>query len=555
MTWLTDLFTADSPANAVLIIGIVSACGLALGSLRVWGISLGIGGVLFSGLIFNHFGLKINEHMLHFAREFGLILFVYTIGMQVGPGFLASLRRQGLPLNIMAATVVLLGTGISAAFVLMHWAPMPVAVGMLAGATTNTPALAAAQQALKDAGGAAAEAANVPALSYAIAYPFGVVGTILMMVLIRIVFRIDPHKEAAKFIELNHEATPRPVAVNLEVKNPNLNNIRLDQIPMPGDSGVVISRVLHGSRVEVAQPDTVVHLGDIMLAVGPRPALDQLLLIVGQESQVDLRKIESHISTRRIIVTKKGALGKTIDEIESVRQFDVAITRVSRSEIEFTPREDFKLQFGDTLLAVGEEESLNKVAAELGNSEKALNLPDMIPVLIGIALGVLVGSWPIQLPGMPAPVKLGLAGGPLIVALLLSRIGNIGPLVWYLPSSANLMLRELGIVLFLACVGIAHGEQFFRTIVHGPGLAWLGYSALITAIPLLLVAFTVRIVYKINYASLCGLIAGSMTDPPALAFAGKTTHSDAPYISYATVYPLVMLMRVLCAQALVMLLP
>lgn len=554
MNWFGDLFFVQSAAQAVVVLLLVSAVGLAFGSVRVFGVSLGIGGVLFAGLLFGHLKISLDEHVLEFAREFGLILFVYTIGMQVGPGFFSSLRREGLPLNLLAGSVVL--GGVLLAYLIYRFGnvPVPVVAGLFAGATTNTPALAAAQQALKDVPNLDPVVRTQPGLAYAIAYPFGIMGIIITMLLIRYVFRINPQEEAARFLSLQRAAIPKPATMNIEVQNPNLEGLPLEKVPVISDGGVVVSRILHDNRVEVAQPDTILHVGDILLAVGPKEKLEEVRLIVGRESAVDVKSVPSRITTRRIVVTRKSAVGKTLDELETPRLYDVNLTRVSRAEIEFTPTPDFRLQFGDTVLAVGEEHAIQKVADELGNSPKQLNHPQMIPILLGIVLGVIVGSCPIFLPGLPAPVRLGLAGGPLLIAILLSRLGRLGPLVWYMPISANFMLRELGIVLFLSCVGLRAGDQFVATLTQGDGFRWLLFGAMITLVPILTVAFIARYFMKLNYASLCGLLAGSMTDPPALAFAGATTGSEAPYISYATVYPLVMLMRVLGAQALVLML-
>jgi len=557
MDWLITLFQSpDSVAHTVLVISIVAALGLAFGSIRIFGISLGIGGVLFSGLLFGHFKITINHEIMEFVREFGLILFVYSIGLQVGPGFFASLRRQGMKLNIMAAGIVIMGVVITVLLNYFSGIPREIAVGLFSGATTNTPSLAASQQALKDlwAGNPnAQEIAKLPGLGYAVAYPFGIIGIILTMILVRFFFKIDPLHEADEFKQLQSKSASLLAVYNIEVKNPNLEGLVIEKIPSLEDSSVVISRILHEGKVEVAQPDTVIHIGDILLAVGPREDLDEIKLVVGELSKVDLKALPSSIITKRILVTKKSILGKTIDELECLDKYDVNITRISRADIEFSPNADFTFQFGDTVLAVGLEENIKKVAAELGNSLRQLNHPEIIPVLVGIALGVILGSYPMYFPGMPAPVKLGLAGGPLVVAILLSRLGRIGPLVWYMPISANFMLRELGIVLFLTCVGLMSGDKFVATLVQGSGLYWMACAALITFVPILIIALIARFFFKTNYLTICGLLAGSMTDPPALAFAtGIVPHSDAPNISYATVYPLVMLLRVLSAQIMVL---
>lgn len=551
MTWLIDLFTQDSVAHAVLILSVVAAVGFLFGTLRVYGLSLGVAGVLFSGLLFGHFHFSIKPEVLEFAREFGLILFVYTIGMQVGPGFLASLRRQGLPLNLMAAAIVLLGVGVTIAIVVFGKVDMQAAVGLFAGATTNTPALGAAQQALKNIASVTEEAAKLPALAYAVAYPFGILGIIASMGLVRILLRIQPAAEAAEFTKQLQSHLPKVTTQNLVVQNANLDGLAIEKIPGLAESGVVISRIYKGKEVEVATPDTVIHTGDIVLAVGAQDKLEQIRLIIGVVAGIDLKTLPSRLTNRRVLVTKKNVLGKSMEELDLHEAFGVTITRISRAEIEFTPTPSFRFQFGDTVNVVGEEEDIERAAKELGNSIKQLNHPQIVPIFVGIALGVILGSWPVHFPQMSAPVKLGLAGGPLLAAIFLSRLGRLGPLIWYMPLSANYMLREFGIVLFLACVGLRAGDQFLATLLQGDGLYWMACASAITLIPLLVVGFFARLYYKLNYMSLCGLLSGSMTDPPALAFANSMAGSDAPSVSYATVYPLTMLLRVLMAQLLV----
>jgi len=571
MQWLVELFRVDSVPHTVLLLGLVAATGLAIGTIRIRGINLGIAGVLFSGLIFGHlygrFGLVgedieggLNSHVLHFAMEFGLILFVYTIGVQVGPGFLASLRKQGLPLNIMAASIVLLGAVITAGIHYVGKVDTPAAVGLFSGATTNTPSLGAAQQALKDK---LADDPNLtpeqiaaqvrqPGLGYAVAYPFGIVGIILSMLLIRWLFRVSLPAETSAFAAQLGDTKRQLNTMNIEVRNANLFGKRISQIPALPELDVVISRILKNGQTLLAHGDTVLEQGDVLLAVGERKRLEELRDVVGVESTIDLRSLPSQISSRRIVVTRSGALGKTVQELRLTERFGVMVTRLSRAEIEIPPVRT-KLQFGDTVLVVGAEENIRQAAGALGNEIKKLNHPQVIPIFVGIVLGVILGSWPISLPGLTVPVKLGLAGGPLVVAIILSRLGHIGPLVWHMPVGANFALREIGIVLFLACVGLRSGEQFLSTLLEGDGLYWMAMGALITFVPLMVVGMIGRWFYKVNYLTLCGLLAGSMTDPPALAFATTVTNSDAPNVSYATVYPLTMLLRVLCAQALVLL--
>ncbi|MCC6484592.1 MAG: putative transporter [Armatimonadetes bacterium] len=552
MSFLVELFTQDSVAHAVVIIGLVAALGLAIGNIKIFGISLGIAGVLFAGLIFGHYNLTLNEEVLDFARDFGLILFVYTIGLQVGPGFIASLRRQGLALNLMAAAIVGIGVIVTLGLVFLAHIDIKAAVGLYTGGVTNTPGLGAAQQALKDLPGITDEASKMPGLGYAIAYPFGIVGTILSMLLVRRVFRVDTRKEADAVVAHQSAETSGLIAASLQVSNKNLEGVRLQEVPGLGGSGVVVSRILHDDRMQVADATTTLAQGDVLLAVGPREKLRDLRLIVGEESDVDLRAVPSHLSTRRLRVTKSAAIGKSILELALPQRFGVQITRVNRAEFELPVTADFKLQFADTVTVVGDEQSLDSVSRELGNSVSKLNHPQLISVFLGITLGVILGSVPISIPGMPAPVKLGLAGGPLIVAILLSRVGQIGPVSMFMPISANFMLRQIGIVLFLACVGLKAGDQFVQTLTQGAGFAWMGWATLITLLPLLVVALVARAVYRLNFVSLCGLLAGSMTDPPALAFATSVTGSEGASVAYATVYPLVMILRVISAQVLVL---
>jgi len=429
---------------------------------------------------------------------------------------------------------------------------VPVAVGLFSGATTNTPSLAAAQSALRDVTGGNIDILKLPGLGYAVAYPFGIVGIILAMLVTRVAFRVDLAQEAAAFAAAQQRGREELVRMNLEVQNPNLDEMRIQDIPLLNGSGVVISRIMHGGEVRVAQPDTVVRKGDILLAVGTRPKLDQLRLIIGRESGEDLMAVPSNITSRRLVVTNKSATGKTLDELGFLPRYGVSITRLRRAGVELTTHAAIDLHFGDSVQAVGEPENLDKVALILGNSTRRLDHPEVIPVFLGVVLGVIVGSWPFHIPGIPAPVRLGLAGGPLLVAIVLSRIGQIGPVSWYLPASANFVMREVGIVLFLATVGLRSGDRFVETLTQGDGLYWMGLAAFITLVPLLLVAFVGRAVLKVNYLSLCGLLSGSMTDPPALAFACNVTGSDTPTVAYATVYPLTMILRVLAAQLMVL---
>lgn len=553
MDWLITLFTQDSVARTVVLLAVAGAAGTALGKIRVAGVSLGVAGVLFVGLLLGYLKLTVDAHVLEFVREFGLILFVYTLGLQIGPGFFGSLRSRGLVLNGFAAAVVLLGVLVTALWIGLGLVPVPAGVGLLSGATTNTPSLAAAQQALKQVG-AEDSALVVQGLAYAVAYPFGILGIIVTMLLVRRGFRVDVRAEVAAAERAQAPSAPRPATRNFEVRNANLAGCAIGRIPGLAGSGVVVSRFSRGGVVAVARPETTLREGDILHAVGPEEGLEALRIVVGREASVDLKAVPGTVTNSRLIITRSSVFGRELGEIGIFREHDVVVTRVTRGGIEFPPTPSFRLQFGDVLMVVGEAPQIERVAAAVGNSNKALNSPQPIPFFLGIALGVVVGAIPLAFPGLPAPVKLGLAGGPLVVAILLSRVANTGPLVWHMPTNANHMLREVGITLFLAAVGLKSGEKFLDVLLGADGLRWLLFGAVVTAVPLLIVGFLARRFWRVNYAELCGLLSGSMTDPPALAFAQQTTGSDAPAIAYATVYPMVMLLRVFSAQLVVFLL-
>lgn len=550
MDWLISLVGNESVARTVLLLATAGAAGTAVGKVKVGGVGLGVAGVLFAGLALGHFKLAPDHHVLDFVREFGLILFVYTLGLQIGPGFFASLRSRGLTLNAFAAAIVLGGALIAAMLVYGGLTPLAAGSGLLSGATTNTPSLAAAGEAMKQVG-AEADATVIQGLAYAVAYPFGIIGIILTMLLVKIFFRVDVAAEVRAAEAALKPSAPPPTGRNFEVRNANLVGRRIDAIPGLAGSGVVVSRFSRGGVVELARPETELALGDVLHVVGPEAGLDALRIVVGAEAGVDLKALPGNVVNRRLIVTQGAVLGRPLQDLTTLAEHNVVVTRVTRQGLEFTAHAGFRIQFGDVLMVVGEEAGIAAVARVVGNSPKSLEHPHPIPLFIGIALGVVVGSIPMAVPGLPAPVKLGLAGGPLVMAILLSRLANTGSLVWHLPPSANLALREIGITLFLAAVGIKSGEKFLSVLAGGDGVRWLLCGALITAVPLMLVGLVARAWKKLNYAELCGLLAGSMTDPPALAFAQQSTQSDAPAVAYASVYPFVMLLRVFSAQVLV----
>ncbi|MDD1620501.1 MAG: putative transporter [Methylococcaceae bacterium] len=551
MAWLLQLFTQDSVPHSLLMIGLVVASGLTLGRLSLAGIQLGIAGVLFSGLIFGHFRLTINAQVMDFLREFGLVLFVYAIGLQVGPGFVSSFFRYGLRLNLLAAAVVVLGGLIAVLISRVGEIPMPVAVGLFSGATTNTPSLAAAQQMLGGLSGIGTETLKMPGLGYAVAYPFGIFGIILTMLLTKRLFRVDIADEADHFSVIQRQQAHVPIWKDFVVDNPNLNGLTVSQIQLFEDMNVVMTRIMHDGKVGLASHHSKLILGDTVRLVGEREHLEQLKMLIGHESDVDLQQVSTSLQTRRLIVTNKEAINQTIGKLCVMH--GVTISRVHRPDVEFTPASSMHVHFGDELLVVGSPEALNAIETALGNSLEELNHPQVMPIFIGITLGILLGSWPLYLPGVSAAVKLGMAGGPLLMAILLSRIGNWGTMTWHLPKSSNIILKDIGIVLFLACVGLHSGDEFVKTLVNGDGVYWMAYAALITLLPLLIVAFVARLFFKLNFLSLCGLLAGSMTDPPALAFANNLNPSAAVSMAYATVYPLVMIMRIVAAQLIILL--
>lgn len=548
------MFFEESVSGAIVVIGLVAAFGLALGSLKVRGIGLGIAGVLFAGLAFGHFGISLHPQVAAFAREFGLILFVYTIGMQVGPGFFASLKKDGAPLNTMAAVVVLLGAILAWAVHRFAGVDAAAVAGLFSGATTNTPSLGAAQEALRGLETTTPEMLDAPSLAYAIAYPFGVVGIIIAMVLLRVIFRLNVADEESRFLKEREGLHPRLETRTLRVTNPNLEGMIVRDIPGAQSPGLVISRLSHNGVVGVARDDSVVHLGDLVLAVGTYDKIEALRVVIGETSEIDLRLSEGEVEVRRILLTRKMAIGRTLTDLGLESVHAVRFTRLSRSEIDLPDPIDRRLQVGDTLTVVGEKESLDAIARELGNSVRDLDHPQVIPFFLGIVLGIVLGSLPVFFPGMPAPVRLGLAGGPLLVAITLSYIGRIGPLVWYLPTNANFLLREIGIVLFLAVVGLGSGANFMSTLVHGQGLLWLLSGAAITLVPLLVVGGVAVAILQTNFLTTVGVLAGSMTDPPALSFANSLTSTAAPSLAYSAVYPLTMVLRVIAAQLLVLLL-
>ncbi|MEO3991347.1 putative transporter [Pseudocitrobacter cyperus] len=544
-------------AMTVSVLALVAVVGLWIGNVKIRGIGLGIGGVLFGGIIVGHFvdqaGITLSGPMLHFIQEFGLILFVYTIGIQVGPGFFASLRVSGLRLNLFAILIVLLGGVVTALLHKIFAIPLPVVLGIFSGAVTNTPALGAGQQILRDLG-VPFDVVDQMGMSYAMAYPFGICGILLTMWLIRMIFRINVDKEAWRFDKRAGNSQAHLQTINICVENPNLHNMAIQDVPILNSDKIICSRLKRGDMLMVPSPATLIEQGDLLHLVGQRADLHDAQLVIGKEVETSLSTRGTDMKVERIVVTNEKVLGKKIRDLHYKQRYDVVISRLNRAGVELVASSHATLQFGDILNLVGRQAAIDAVAAELGNAQQKLQQVQMLPVFIGIGLGVLLGSVPLFIPGFPVALKLGLAGGPLIMALILGRIGSIGKLYWFMPPSANLALRELGIVLFLSVVGLKSGGDFVETLVHGDGLSWIAYGIFITAIPLITVGILARIFARMNYLTLCGMLAGSMTDPPALAFANNLhATSGAAALSYATVYPLVMFLRIITPQLLAVL--
>jgi putative transport protein len=540
-------------ALSILLLCIIAVLGLGLGAIKIKEVRLGVGGVMFGGIIVGHFvqqmGIHPNPAPLAFLQEFGLILFVYTIGVQVGPGFFAALKRSGLALNALATAIVALGMLVAAGIYWLADVPLPAVLGLMAGAVTNTPSLAVAEQTLQTDSNL-----GLAGLGYAVAYPFGIVGILLAMMLIRAVLRINIQAEADRFEAVRRLQAPQVETLDVAVRNPNLEGVAMREVPGLVDQGVVASRLKRGEQLMVPGPDTVLALGDLLHLVGPEPKLKGMQLVLGEKTDIKLTTRNTDLRWEKVVVTHSKVLGESLATLNLRQLHQVVISRVNRAGVEITPTPALQLQFGDILNVVGRPEDIRTVSGILGNARHLLQHTQMIPIFLGIALGVLLGSLPLYLPGIPNALKLGLAGGPLLAAIVLSRVGNIGPLVWFMPPSANLVLREFGIILFLAVAGFKSGGRFVEVLVSGDGLLWMGYGATITLIPLLVVGFYARVVMKQNYLTLCGLLAGSSTDPPALAFANSLASSEAQSLAYATIYPWVMCLRILAPQILVMIL-
>lgn len=556
MEFFSDLFFGSQGfwgggvAHSVLILALTISIGVMLGKIKVAGVSLGVTWILFTGLLFSHFGMRLESHLLHFMKEFGLILFVYSIGLQVGPGFFSAFKKGGLQLNIVAMSLVFLGVLTTVIIHFVTGVPITTMVGILSGAVTNTPGLGAAQQAYSDMGGG--NASDI-AMAYAVAYPLGVIGMILTLIAMRYIFRVDARKEEEQAMVAGGNNENSAITLSLQVRNEALEGKSINELAMLLGRNIVISRLHHvGKEQELVEANTVLHINDELLVVTTVKDAASVIAFIGKEVEAEWDGKNQNLISRRILITKPELNGKKLAELELRSTFGISITRVNRAGVDLVATPSLQLQMGDRVTIVGSESSIKKAEQLLGNSLKRLDHPNLIPIFIGIALGVILGSIPFVFPGIPQPVKLGLAGGPLIVAILIGRFGPKYKLVTYTTTSANLMVREIGIALFLACVGLEAGEGFVETVVEKQGYIWIGYGALITIVPLILSGILGRYVFKLNYYTLIGVLSGATTNPPALAFSNDTTSCDAPSVGYATVYPFTMFLRVLTAQLLVL---
>lgn len=556
MNWLQDLLmNPDSIAHIVALYAFVISAGVLLGKIRVFGISLGVTFVLFVGILAGHFGFTGNPSILSFLQDFGLILFVYCIGLQVGPSFFSSFKKGGIRLNLLAGGIVFFNIVVALVlyYALQGRIEVPMLVGILCGSVTNTPGLGAANEALQQLSYDGPEIA----MGYACAYPLGVIGIILSMILVRYICRVDMEKES-EAIQKAEEANPhlKPYRIQLKVENPALNGKTILQLQNFLARNLVCSRILQDGEVHIPNSKTVLHIGDEMNIVCAEDDAEAIEAFIGSKIEVDWEHQNAEnkpMVSRRILVTQPSINGKTVGELHFSSMYGVNVTRVNRSGMDLFAARSLTLQVGDRVMVVGPQDAIERVASRLGNQLKRLDHPNIVTIFVGILCGILFGSLPFAIPGIPTPVKFGLAGGPLIIAILIGRFGYKVKLVTYTTMSANLMLREVGLVLFLASVGIKAGGNFVQTVVEGDGLLYVGVGFLITLLPLLIIGLIARLYYKINYYTLIGLIAGSTTDPPALAYSNQISGNDAPAVGYSTVYPLAMFLRILTAQLLILL--
>lgn len=560
MDWLIDLVRPfnDSLASTILLYSFVIFAGIYLGKIKIFGVSLGVTFVLFVGILMGHLGYIANADVLHFLREFGLILFIFSIGMQVGPGFFSSFKEGGVKMNILAVTGILLNVAIMIAIYFIQGgsegnSSISQLVGVMSGAVTNTPGLGAAQQAYLQVNAEGYDVSQQMSMGYAAAYPLGVVGIILTMILIKKIFRIDTNKEIAEIENDEKTSLLAPHIVSLRVTNAMVDGLSMKKMHTLISCDYVISRIEKpDGTVIIPTSEDVINLNDICLVVCSQQDEEVFTRFIGPIIEKEWEMETGPVVSRRILVTKTEYNGTKLGSMRLHSAYKLNVTRVNRAGVDLVAGPNLRLQMGDRLTVVGKLDDINNLANRLGNSMKRLNEPNLITMFIGIFLGILVGSIPLQFPGMSVPMKLGLAGGPLVVAILIGAYGHKFHLVTYTNSSSNLLLREMGICLFLASVGIAAGKDFFATVFNNQGAMWVLYGFIITVIPLIVIGIIARAKYKMNYFYILGMMSGSYTDPPALAYANKVANNDAPAVAYSSVYPLTMFMRVIAAQLVIL---
>lgn len=560
MEWLIDLFTPHnvSLANTILLYSFVIFAGIYLGKIKFFGVSLGVTFVLFVGILMGHFGYEVDANVLHFLREFGLILFIFSIGMQVGPGFFSSFKEGGIQMNMLAMFGIALNVGIMLIIYFVQGGSdgettISQMVGIMSGAVTNTPGLGAAQQTFLQVNPDGYGTSQQMSMGYAAAYPLGVVGIILTMILLKVIFKINPEKEVAE-IETDEKASMlAPHKATFRVTNEMINGLNMQKMHMLISINYVISRIEKpDGRIIIPTSKDELEVGDLALVICSVQDEEIFERFLGPKVEKTWEMEKGPVVSRRILVTRTEYNGVKLGSLRLHSAYQLNVTRVNRAGVDLVASPNLRLQMGDRLTVVGKLDDIQNLAQKLGNSMKRLNEPNLITMFIGIFLGILVGSIPLQFPGMSVPMKLGLAGGPLVVAILISAYGHKIHLVTYTNSSANLLLREIGICLFLASVGIAAGKDFATTVFNARGLTWVAYGFVITVIPLLIVGIIARAKYKLNYFIICGMLSGNYTDPPALAYGDKIAGNDAPSVAYSTVYPLTMFMRVIAAQIIIL---
>lgn len=551
MNWFDTLCSSYlSTSNTILLYAIIISTGVFLGKFKIRGISLGITWVLFVGIFAGHLGFKIEPNTLHFIKDFGLILFVFCIGLQVGPSFFSSFKQGGVTLNMLAMGIVFLNIIVALALYYIDGSiELPMIVGVLYGAVTNTPGLGAANEALSQLN----YSGDPISLGYACAYPLGIAGAILAIIAIRYICRINTDKEE-EYLKTHDKDGESLTVLRLEICNNAIISKTLKEITQLTKYHFICSRICQQGIISKPDACTILHQGDFVTVVCKEEDIDAITKLFGKESDFNWDNENSPMISRRILITKSEINGKRLKDLHLSNIYNIIVTRVNRSGVDLFADPNLELQIGDRVTVVGKKESIDHVAKLLGNELKKLDTPNIITIFVGIFLGILVGSIPLKFPGMPTPVKLGLAGGPLIIAILIGRFGYKMKLITYTTVSANLMLREIGIALFLASVGIDAGDSFLHTIIEGDGLLYVAYGAIITIIPLLIIGLLGRYVYHINYFSLMGLISGATTNPAALAFSSQTSNNDKPAVAYSTVYPLTMFLRIISGQVILLLL-